>query len=156
MFIFGANQARKDRFFYVLDKKECFLDQKEEVLKNSKNIEIFKGSMVFVKQWNFYHLFFFFGKSIQKRVLWDISNKKECFLDKEKEVLQKSKNSIFSMVFVKKLNFLSSVVFWANQARKDRFFEILDIKECFLDQKIEVLKKFKKSKFGKMQFFRLF
>ena len=99
---------------------------------------------------------FFFGKSIQKRVLWDISNKKECFLDKEKEVLQKSKNSIFSMVFVKKLNFLSSVVFWANQARKDRFFEILDIKECFLDQKIEVLKKFKKSKFGKMQFFRLF
>ena len=60
------------------------------------------------------------------------------------------------MVFVKKLNFLSSVVFWANQARKDRFFEILDIKECFLDQKIEVLKKFKKSKFGKMQFFRLF
>ena len=152
----GQIKQEKIVFFYVLDKKECFLDQKEEVLKNSKNIEIFKGSMVFVKQWNFYHLFFFFGKSIQKRVLWDISNKKECFLDKEKEVLQKSKNSIFSMVFVKKLNFLSSVVFWANQARKDRFFEILDIKECFLDQKIEVLKKFKKSKFGKMQFFRLF
>ena len=52
---------------------------------------------------------FFFGKSIQKRVFCDILNKKECFLDKEKEVLQKSKNSIFSMVFVKKLNFLSSV-----------------------------------------------
>ena len=60
MFIFGANQARKDRFFMFWIKKECFLDQKEEVLKNSKNIEIFKGSMVFVKQWNFYHLFFFF------------------------------------------------------------------------------------------------
>ena len=64
---------------------------------------------VFVKQWNFYHLIFFLGKSIQKRVFCDILNKKECFLDKEKEVLQKSKNSIFSMVFVKKLNFLSSV-----------------------------------------------
>ena len=106
---FWSKSSKKRSFFYVLDKKECFLDQKEEVLKNSKNIEIFKRSMVFVKQWNFYHLFFFFGKSIQKRVFCDILNKKECFLDKEKEVLQKSKNSIFSMVFVKKLNFLSSV-----------------------------------------------
>ena len=122
IFIFGANQERKDRFFYVLDKKECFLDQKEEVLKNSKNIEIFKGSMVFVKQWNFYHLFFF-GKSIQKRVFWDILNKKECFLDKEKEVLQKSKNSIFSMVFVKKLNFLSSVFFGRIKPEKIIFWD---------------------------------
>ena len=65
--------------------------------------------MVFVKKKDFFIICVFFGKSIQKRVFCDILNKKECFLDKEKEVLQKSKNSIFSMVFVKELNFLSSV-----------------------------------------------
>ena len=68
-------------------------------------------------------VFFVFGKSIQKRVLWDISNKEECFLDKEKEVLQKSKNSIFSMVFVKKLNFLSSVFFGRIKPEKIVFWD---------------------------------
>ena len=36
-----ANQARKDRFG-LPDKKECSLNQKKEVLKNDKKIEIFQ------------------------------------------------------------------------------------------------------------------
>ena len=54
--------------FYVLDKKECFLDQKEEVLKNFKNIEIFKGFMVFVKKWNFLSSVFFGQSNPEKSV----------------------------------------------------------------------------------------
>ena len=119
---FWGKSSKKRSFFYVLDKKECFLDQKEEVLKNSKNIEIFKGSMVFVKQWNFYHLFFFLANQSRKEcfgIFWI----RQCFLDKEKEVLQKSKNSIFSMVFVKKLNFLSSVFFGRIKPEKIVFWD---------------------------------
>ena len=37
---------------------------------------------------------------------------------------------------------------WANPARNDRFFEILDKKECFSDKKSQVLKKCNISKFS--------
>ena len=39
--------------------------------------------------------------------------------------------------------------FWANPARKDRFFYIRDRKESFLDKKGQLLIKSKKSKFSK-------
>ena len=53
------------------------------------------------------------------------------------------------MVFVKKIELFIVCVFWANQDREDRFFVILDKKKSFLDQKKEVLKNDKKSKFSK-------
>ena len=105
----------------------------------------------FVKKWHFLSSAFFGQISPEKSVL-GIQIKNECFLDKEKEVLQKSKTSIFSKEFSPW--FLSKkliiCVFWANQDRKDRFLIF------WIDQKNEVLKMFKISKFGKMQFFRLF
>ena len=39
---FWANLARKHRLFYILDKKERFLDKKCQVLKKSKKIQIFQ------------------------------------------------------------------------------------------------------------------
>ena len=92
-------------------------------LKISIFLEFSRGPWFLSNNGTFIICFFFFGKSIQKRVLWDILNKKECFLDKEKEVLQKSKNSIFSMVFVKKLNFLSSVFFGRIKPEKIVFWD---------------------------------
>ena len=38
---FWTSEARKDRFLVILDREECFLDQKSEVSKKSKNVEIF-------------------------------------------------------------------------------------------------------------------
>ena len=80
------------------------------------------------------------------------------FCRQEKGSFTKVQNSIFSkgsMVFVKKSNFYH-LCFLGESSQKRSFFDILDKKECFPDQKNEVLKKFKKSKFRKMQFFRLF
>ena len=113
----------------------------------------------FVKKWHFLSSAFFGQISPEKSVL-GIQIKNECFFDKEKEVLQKSKTSIFSKEFspwfLSKKRTFYHLCFLGESSQKRSFFDILDKKECFLDQKNEVLKMFKISKFGKMQFFRLF
>ena len=113
----------------------------------------------FVKKWHFLSSAFFGQISPEKSVL-GIQIKNECFLDKEKEVLQKSKTSIFSKEFspwfLSKKRTFYHLCFLGESSQKRSFFDILDKKECFLDQKNEVLKMFKISKFGKVQFFRLF
>ena len=52
------------------------------------------------------------------------------------------------MAFVKKIRLFIIYVFWANQARKDRFLVILD-KKIFSTPKKKLLKKSKNSKFSK-------
>ena len=39
-YFFFSKKGQKETFFHILDRKECFLDLKSEVLKNSKKIEI--------------------------------------------------------------------------------------------------------------------
>ena len=105
--------------------------------------------MVFVKKSNFLSSVFF-GQIKTEKIVFCYSGQKKSFADQKKEVLKKrQKNRNFpkvSMVFVKKSNFLSSVFFWANQARKDRFGRP-DKKECSLNQKKEVLKNDKNRNF---------
>ena len=52
------------------------------------------------------------------------------------------------MIFVKKSAF-SPIFFWSKKSQKEKFFDVLDSKKCFLDLKSEVLKNSKKSKFCK-------
>ena len=40
MFFFLAKKSRKETFFDILDRRECFLDHKRKLLKNSKKIDI--------------------------------------------------------------------------------------------------------------------
>ena len=51
--------------------------------------------------------------------------------------------------FCQKIALFLIVVFERNQARKDRFFDILHRKGCFSDEKSKVINKFKKSKLSK-------
>ena len=127
-------KSSKERSFFLL----FWIKKSKKVQK----FEIFqKGQSIWFlsKNRTFCHLCLL-GKSSQKRSFFGILDKKECFLDQKKEVLKNDKKSKFSkgvsqyMVFVKKSNFLSSVFFWANQARQDRF-GLLDKKECSLKQK---------------------
>ena len=46
IFVFWANQATKNRFFFILDKKEYFLDQKKEVFKNCNPWKFFSKGLV--------------------------------------------------------------------------------------------------------------
>ena len=66
--IFLANLARKDRFFLILGRQECFLDKKKEVLEMSKQLKFSKevSPRFLSKNRTFYHLCFL-GKSTQKK-----------------------------------------------------------------------------------------
>ena len=97
IYVFWANQARKDRFLVILDKKKSFLHQKKKLLKKSKNSKFSKrvSPWFLSKNRTFCHLCLL-GKSSQKRSFFGILDKKECFLDQKKEVLKNDKKSTFS------------------------------------------------------------
>ena len=97
IYVFWANQARKDRFLVILDKKILSTPEKE-TFKKVQKFEIFqKGQSIWFlsKNRTFCHLCLL-GKSSQKRSFFGILDKKECSLDQKKEVLKNDKKSTFS------------------------------------------------------------
>ena len=54
---------REKIVFHVLDRKECFLDQKNDVLKKSKKS---KFSMIFVKKFELVSFVFFLADQARK------------------------------------------------------------------------------------------
>ena len=85
---FLANLARKDRFFLILGRQECFLDKKKEVLEMSKQLKFSKevSPRFLSKNRTFYHLCFL-GKSTQKKIVFlNSGQKKECFLHQKKKI----------------------------------------------------------------------
>ena len=79
--------------------------------------------MAFIKKSNFLSSVYF-GQIKPEKIVFLLFWRKKSFLDQKEKLKKVQKFEIFqegwSMVFVKKSNYLSSV-FWANQARKDRF-----------------------------------
>ena len=139
-----------------MDRKECFLDNKKKVLKNSKKSIFCKGVSPWFLSINrpFSRIFFFLTKKSQKETFFHILDRKECFLDLESEVLKNSKKLTFcngvSPWFLSKNRPFSHLFFFlSKKSEKERFFDFLDRKECFLDHKREVLKNSKKSTFCK-------
>ena len=136
IFVFWANQATKNRVFLILVKKECFLDQKKEVFKNSNQWKFFNG----VSPWflsnnrTFYHVCFL-GKWRKKRSFFDILNKIEGFLGQKMEFWKSPENRNFlkglDHGFCEKIELFIIFVFWANQPTKDRFFKFWTKKNAF-------------------------
>ena len=60
MLFFEQKKKQKETFFDVLDRKECFLDRKRKVLKNSKESTFCKGvsSWFLSKNRPFSYMFF--------------------------------------------------------------------------------------------------
>ena len=91
----------------------------------------------------------FFSKESQKETFLDILKRKECFLSLKSEVLKKWKKSKFckgvSPQFLPKNRPFSHRFLSSKKSEKETCFDILDTKECCLDLKSEVLKKWKKS-----------
>ena len=87
---FWAKKSRKKHFFYILDRKECFLDYKREVLKNFHKSTFWKrvSPWFFLKNGRFPNLFFW-AKKARKKHFFYILGSKECFLDLKSEVLAK-------------------------------------------------------------------
>ena len=156
-FLFLTKKSQKETFFDILDRKECFLDLKSEVLKNAKKWTVCKGvSPWFCQKIDLFLIFFFFTRKSQKETLFDILDRKECFLDLKSELLKNSKKWTFcrgvSPWFLSKNQPFSHMSFFVKKAAKKHFL-IFWIekkrKEYFLDHKRKVLKNCKKSTFCK-------
>ena len=141
-----SKESQKETFFDLLDRKECFLDHKRKLLKNSKKIDILQRgqSMVFIKKSTFF-LYVFFQPKKPERNIFLILDSKECFLDPKSEILAKSKKSTFckGLVhgFCQKIDLFFLYVFFQPKKPERNIFLILDSKECFLDPKSEILAK---------------
>ena len=96
---------------------------------------------------------FVLSKQRKKETYFDILDSKECFLDLKSETLAKSKKSAFwkgvSPWFLSKNRPFPYIFFFSKKRKKERFFDILDRKECFLDHKKNVLKTLKNRHFAK-------
>ena len=78
---FLANPARKDRFFKILGRQECFLDKKKEVLEMSKKLKFSKGvSPRFLSKNRTFYYLCFFGQINPEKSFFYILDKKESFL----------------------------------------------------------------------------
>ena len=75
MFLF-SKKGQKETFFDILDRKECHLDLKSEVLTKSKNIDILEGVSPWLLSKNRPFLCLFFNKKKPTRTFVDILDRK--------------------------------------------------------------------------------
>ena len=70
--VFLCKSSHKRSFFGLLDKKECFLGQKKEVLKNSSKSKFSKGVCPWIlsKIELFIMYYVFFGEIKQEKILF--------------------------------------------------------------------------------------
>ena len=153
MFFLSKNSQKKT-VFDILENKEYFLDLKSEIPEKSKKSIFCKGvSPWFLSKNRPFSYMNFLSKKSQKQTVFDILDRKECFLDLKSEILKKSTKSTFckgvSPWFLSKNRPFSYMFFFSKKSQKQTVFDILDGKESFLDLKSEVLKKSKKSSFCK-------
>ena len=137
--LFFSKKSQEERFFDILDTKECFLDLKKEVLSKSKKIDILQRgqSMAFLnKSGIFSYLFFFLSQESQKETFFDILDRKECFFDHKRKVLKNSKKAAFckgvSPWFLSKNRPFSQMFFFlAKNAKKKHFLLFCIVKNTF-------------------------
>ena len=147
-FFFWTKKSQKETFFDILDRKECFLDLKSEVIKNSKKWTFSKGvSAWFLSKNGPYSYKIFFSKKSRKKnflIFW-IENK--VFGTPKVKFSQSRKKSTFckgvSLWFLSKNRSFFICFFEQKRPERKIFFYILDRKEYHLDLKSEVLTKSK-------------
>ena len=89
---FFEQKRKKQTFIDILDRKECFLDLKSQVLKYSKKSTFSKGvSPWFLAKIRPSSYMFFLSKQSKKQTYFDILDSKESFFDLKGEVLKNSK-----------------------------------------------------------------
>ena len=94
---FLGNTGQENVFYDILERKNLFLSYKNKKFKKSKNCHFFQRgqSMVLVKNWSFFHVFFK-GNIGQENVFYDILERKNPFLGYKNKKIEKWENSHFS------------------------------------------------------------
>ena len=109
---FLSQESQIKTFFDILDRKECFLEHKRKVLKNSKKVGFCKGvsPFFFCQKIDLFLICFFFSKKRQKETFFNILDGPWFF----------SKSRPFPYLF-----------FWAKKARKKLFLISWIVKNAF-------------------------
>ena len=100
--------------------------------------------MVLLKNWPFFHVFFF-GNIRQENVFYDILERKNGFLWNKNNKFKKSKNLHFSKGvnpwFCSKIGHFCNLFFLDNIGQENMFYDILERKNAFQGHKNTKLKK---------------
>ena len=126
LYVFFSKKSKNETFFYILDRKQCFLDLKSDVVAKSKNRHFAKGLVHgSCQKIDFFSYVFFLSKKCHKETFFDILDRKECFLDLKSEVLTKSKIiDILQRVFgfCQKMTFFSYRCFEQKKQQRNIFW----------------------------------
>ena len=79
-FFFLTKKSQKETFFDILDRKECFLDLKSEVLTKSKTSKFCKGVspwFLLKKKTFLAYVFFFVSMEREQGTFFEILDRKE-------------------------------------------------------------------------------
>ena len=80
LYVLFKQKRKKETFFNILDRKQSFLDLKNEVLKKSKNRHFEKGLVHgFCQKIDFFFHILFFEQRKTEQTFFDILDRKECF-----------------------------------------------------------------------------
>ena len=124
---FLSKKSQKQTVFDILDTKEWFLDLKSEVLTKSRKSPFCEGVSPWFLSKNrpFSYIFFILSKKSKKQTVFDILDRKECFLDLKSEVLRNWKKSKcckgVSPWFLSKNRPFFHMFFLAKKARNKHF-----------------------------------
>ena len=132
---FLSKKSQKETFFDILDKKESWVSP-WFCLK----IDLFLIRFYLRKKGRKKHFLIF---CLENKVFW--TSKVKFSQSRKKSTICKGVSPWF---FFEKSTF-SSYFFFSKKRKKERFFDILDRKECFLDHKKNVLKTLKNRHFAK-------
>ena len=145
MYVFLANPARKivfylphkNRILYRPEKLSFQKVQKIRILQTGGGGGGGGGVHFFFKKSNFWSCVFFWQINSENIVFWYSPVKKKAFWTSKLKFKKSPTNQTFwkGLVhsFCRKLDLFIIFVFWANQATKKSFLEILDKKECIWD-----------------------
>ena len=148
-FFFNAILARKLSFTKFYHVKSTFQAIKTRSLKQSKNYHFSKGvnPWFWSKKRPFFHYFFFWAIQARKMSFTIFQNEETSFQAIKTRSLKRRKIDIFSKGlthgFWSKNGHLSNFFFLGNTGKENVFYDILELKNTFLEQKS---KKFEKSK----------
>ena len=137
---FLGNMSLENLFYDILERKNAFLDYKNNKLKKSKNWHFSKG----LRKWFWsktgrFCTLIFLGNIAQENVFYDILERKNAFLGYKNKNLKKSKNWHFSKGvspwFWSKIGHFSTLFFLGNMSLENWLYDILERKNAILAYK---------------------
>ena len=137
--LFSVKKGREIRLNDVLDRKQTFFDQKNNIFQRVKNRIFPNGStLAFSQKMDFFLQLFSVKKEPEIR-LNDVLDRKQTFSDQKNNIFHRLKNRIFpkglTHAFSQKMDLFFHQLFSVKKELEIKLNDVLDRKQTFFDQK---------------------